>query len=54
MCSSDTHLFSLLIPVEQLKRFQGDLKSPDKLAGVFQVSRLAMAIADANLLGSEK
>jgi hypothetical protein len=40
--------------MEQLKRFQGGLKSPDKLAGVFQVSRPAMVIAVANFFGSAK
>lgn len=40
--------------MEQLKKFQGDLKSPDKLAGIFQVSKPAMAIAVANFFGSAR
>lgn len=40
--------------MEQLKKFQGDLKSPDKLAGIFQVSRPAMVIVVANFFGSAK
>ena len=51
---ADAFASELLIPMEQLKRFQGDLKSPDKLAGIFQVSRQAMAIAVANFFGSAK
>ena len=51
---ADTFASELLIPMEQLKRFQEDLKSPDKLAGIFQVSRPAMAIAVANFFGSAK
>ena len=49
---ADAFASELLIPMEQLKRFQGDLKSPDKLAGIFQVSRPAMTIAVANFFGS--
>lgn len=53
---ADAFASELLIPMEQLKKFQGDLKNPDKLAGIFQVSKPAMTIAIANLfrLGSEK
>jgi len=49
---ADAFASELLIPMEQLKKFQGDLKSPDKLAGMFQVSKPAMAIAVANFFGS--
>lgn len=51
---ADAFASELLIPMEQLKRFQADLKSPDKLAGIFQVSRPAMAIAVANFFGSAR
>lgn len=51
---ADAFASELLIPMEQLKRFQGDLNSPDKLAGIFQVSRPAMAIAVVNFFGSAK
>ena len=51
---ADAFASELLIPMEQLKRFQGDLKSPDKLAGVFHVSRPAMVIAVASFLGSAR
>jgi hypothetical protein len=37
-----------------LKKYQGDLKNPDKLAGVFQVSKPAMAIAIANFFGTAR
>jgi len=40
--------------MELLERFKGDLKSPDKLAGIFQVSRPAMVIAVANFFGTAK
>jgi Zn-dependent peptidase ImmA (M78 family) len=42
----------LLIPQEQLKKHQAELKNPEKLAGVFQVSRPAMVIAIANFFSS--
>jgi Zn-dependent peptidase ImmA (M78 family) len=51
---ADAFASELLIPMEQLKKFQGDFKSPDKLAGNFQVSRPAMVIAVANLFGAAK
>jgi len=51
---ADSFASELLIPVEQLKRFQEDLKSPDKLAGIFKVSKPAMAIAINNFFGSVK
>ena len=51
---ADAFASELLIPIEQLKRFQGNLKSPDKLAGIFLVSRPAMVIAVANFFGSAR
>ncbi|TWJ18921.1 ImmA/IrrE family metallo-endopeptidase [Geobacter argillaceus] len=51
---ADAFASELLIPMELLKKFQGDLKSPDKLAGIFQVSKPAMAIAIANFFGSAR
>lgn len=51
---ADAFASGLLIPMEQLKRFQGDLKNPDKLAGIFQVSRPVMVIAVVNFFGSAK
>jgi hypothetical protein len=40
--------------VEQLKKYQAELKNPKKLAGMFQVSRPAMVIAVANFFGSTR
>jgi len=51
---ADAFASELLIPMEQLKKYQNDLKNPDKLAGIFQVSRPAMTIAIANFFGSAK
>lgn len=51
---ADAFASELLIPVEQLKNYQGDLKNPDKLAGIFQVSKPAMTIAIANFFGSAR
>jgi len=51
---ADSFASELLISLEQLKRFQGDLKSPYKLAAIFQVSRSAMVIAVANFFGSAR
>jgi Zn-dependent peptidase ImmA (M78 family) len=51
---ADAFASELLIPVEQLKKYQGDLKSPDKMAGIFQVSKPAMAIAIANFFSSAR
>jgi len=51
---ADAFASELLIPVDQLKRYKGDLKSPDKMAGIFQVSKPAMAIAIANFFSSAK
>lgn len=48
---ADAFASELLIPVEQLKKHQGDLKNPEKLAGIFQVSKPAMTIAVANFSG---
>jgi hypothetical protein len=42
-----------LIPLEQLKKYQAELKNPEKLAGIFQVRRPAMAIAITNFLGRQ-
>ncbi|ABQ26400.1 ImmA/IrrE family metallo-endopeptidase [Geotalea uraniireducens] len=51
---ADAFASELLIPVEQLKKYQSDLKNPDKLAGIFQVSKPAMTIAIANFFGSAR
>jgi hypothetical protein len=40
--------------MEQLKKYQGDLRDLDKLAGMFQVSKPAMSIAAANFFGSAR
>lgn len=45
---ADAFASELLIPMEQLKRYQSELKDLDKLAGIFQVSKQAMSIAMAN------
>ncbi len=51
---ADAFASELLIPVEQLMKYQAELKNPEKLAGIFQVSRPAMVIAVANFFGSAK
>lgn len=51
---ADAFAAELLIPMEQLKRYQAELKSPEKLAGIFQVSRPAMVFAVANFFGSAR
>jgi len=51
---ADAFAAELLIPLEQLKKYQAELKNPEKLAGIFQVSRPAMAIAIANFFGSAR
>jgi len=48
---ADAFASELLIPMEQLKKYQGDLGNPDKLARIFQVSKPAMVIAIANFFG---
>jgi hypothetical protein len=40
--------------MEQLKKYQGELKDLDKLAGIFQVSKPAMSIAVANFFSDSK
>lgn len=45
---ADAFASELLIPMEQLKNFQGELKNPDKLAEIFQVSKPAISIAITN------
>ncbi len=47
---ADAFASELLIPLEQLKKRQGELKDLEKLAAVFQVSRPAMVIAVNNLV----
>jgi len=49
---ADAFAAELLIPMEQLKRYQAELKNPEKLAWMFQVSRPAMTIAISNFFGS--
>lgn len=49
---ADAFASELLIPMEQLKRYQGELNDLEKLAGIFQVSRQAMSIAVANFFTS--
>jgi Zn-dependent peptidase ImmA (M78 family) len=51
---ADAFASELLIPMEQLKKYQSQLKDLDKLAGIFQVSKHAMSIALANLFVSFK
>lgn len=51
---ADAFAAELLIPQELLKKYQAELKNPEKLAGIFQVSRPAMVIAIANFFGSAK
>lgn len=49
---ADAFASELLIPMEQLKKFQGELKNLDKLAEIFQVSKPAMSIAITNFFRS--
>lgn len=51
---ADAFAAELLIPMGQLKKYQAELKNPEKVAGIFQVSRPAMAIAIANFFGSAR
>lgn len=51
---ADAFAAELLIPQEQLKKYQAELKNPEKLAGIFQVSRPAMTIAVAIFFGSAR
>ena len=51
---ADAFASELLIPIEQLKKHQSDLKNLDKLAGIFQVSKHAMSIAVANFFSSSR
>lgn len=48
---ADAFAAELLIPLEQLKKYQAELKNPEKLAVLFQVSRPAMVIAISNFFG---
>jgi Zn-dependent peptidase ImmA (M78 family) len=51
---ADAFASELLIPMEQLKKHQGELKDLEKLAALFQVSKLAMSIAVANFFSSSR
>lgn len=51
---ADAFAAELLIPQEQLKKYQAELKNPEKLAGIFQVSRPAMVIAIANFFSNSR
>lgn len=51
---ADAFAAELLMPLEQLRKYQAELKNPEKLADIFQVSRPAMVIAVANFFGSMK
>lgn len=51
---ADAFAAELLIPMEQLKKYQAELKNPDKLAGIFQVSKPAMSIAIMNFFSSAR
>ena len=51
---ADAFASELLIPMEQLKKYQGDLNDLEKMAGIFQVSKPAMSIAIANFFSNSK
>jgi Zn-dependent peptidase ImmA (M78 family) len=51
---ADAFASELLIPMEQLKKYQGDLRDLDKLTGIFQVSKPAMSIAVANFFSASR
>lgn len=51
---ADAFAAELLVPLEQLKKYQADLGNPEKLAGFFQVSKPAMTLAIANFFGSAR
>lgn len=51
---ADAFASELLIPMEQLKKHQGELRDLEKLAGIFLVSKPAMSIAVANFFSSSK
>ena len=51
---ADAFASELLIPMEQIKKHQADLKDIDKLARIFQVSKPAMAIAVNNFFSSAR
>lgn len=51
---ADAFASELLIPMEQLKKYQSELKNVEKMAGIFLVSKPAMAIAIANFFSSAR
>ncbi|MDA3833845.1 MAG: ImmA/IrrE family metallo-endopeptidase [Spirochaetales bacterium] len=51
---ADAFASELLIPMEQLKKYQGDLNDLDKLIGLFKVSKPAMSIAVTNFFSSSR
>lgn len=51
---ADAFASELLIPMEQLKKYQSELKNLDKLAGIFQVSKPAMSIAITNFFSTTR
>lgn len=51
---ADAFASELLIPMEQLKKSQGELKDLEKLAGLYQVSKPAMSIAIANFFNDSR
>lgn len=51
---ADAFAAALLIPLEQLKKYQTELNNPEMLAGVFQVSRAAMTLAIDNFFRSAR
>lgn len=51
---ADAFASELLIPTEQLKRYQSELKVLDKVADIFQVSKQAMSIAISKFYSSAR
>lgn len=45
---ADAFASELLVPYYKLKKYQADINNIDKLAGIFQVSKQAMAVAVMN------
>lgn len=51
---ADAFASELLIPTEQLKKYQNELKNLDKVADIFQVSKQAMSIAISRFYSSAR
>lgn len=51
---SDVFASELLMPTEQLKKYQNELKNLERVADIFKVSKQSMSIAISNFFSSAK